>query len=264
MNEIPVLISAGQFDTRKLRKGMLRTPERAVIRYEIELYYDDEGSCIINGVEYPIHRGQLLISRPGDRRSSNFPYKCQHLHFYTDNPVFHAVLNNMDVMTNVDDFETYSQQMQQIELYFYANDPFAKYAAISELIRFIQMLRQHYLYTRQKDMSPSDRSIITMALQYIEANYSDNLIVEDIAAICHVSSSYLYKLFARQLGVSPHDILMERRLTEAKRLLANEHISINSIAMLCGFSSASYFSDCFKRKTGFSPTVFRKEKRYQP
>jgi AraC-like DNA-binding protein len=59
------------------------------------------------------------------------------------------------------------------------------------------------------------------------------------------------------LPLAPVDDLILNRINEAKRLLCGTSPSIKEIAYLCGFSSLSYFSKLFKKRTGLSPREYR-------
>lgn len=60
-------------------------------------------------------------------------------------------------------------------------------------------------------------------------------------------------------GCSPISYLLDRRIGESKRLLENSNISIRQISQQMGFSSSSYFSQSFRRYTGFSPAEYRRQ-----
>lgn len=61
------------------------------------------------------------------------------------------------------------------------------------------------------------------------------------------------------MGCSPISYLIERRISESKRLLAATRIPVQQISGRLGFSSPSYFSQSFRRATGFSPAEFRRQ-----
>ena len=78
---------------------------------------------------------------------------------------------------------------------------------------------------------------------------------------------YLRKLFKKELGITPHQYLTDRRLQAAADylcVLGNEDVSISDIARQCGFREPLYFSRMFKKKYGVSPSYYaefrRKEK----
>ena len=110
----------------------------------------------------------------------------------------------------------------------------------------------------------SSEQILAKVQYVIDSRYHEDLTVETIARECHISTSYLHKLYTSALGTSPHAALLNRRIAEARALLVKTDLSMGEIAFRCGFHSHAYFNDCFKRKTGITPGVFRKNALYEP
>jgi AraC-like DNA-binding protein len=73
------------------------------------------------------------------------------------------------------------------------------------------------------------------------------------------SQAYLVRLFKKHLGVSPHEYILKRRLETAQLLLKHSNLSIKEIAERFIFSDQYYFSNFFKKRTGVSPSLFRKK-----
>jgi AraC family transcriptional regulator len=73
-----------------------------------------------------------------------------------------------------------------------------------------------------------------------------------------LSSWYFCRAFKQSTGLSPHQWMRERRLDQARKLLADEHLSLTSIAIDLGYASLSHFSATFKQATGISPTRYRR------
>jgi len=96
------------------------------------------------------------------------------------------------------------------------------------------------------------------ALQLIDQQYRNNINLEELARELSLTSSYLSKLFKREVGVNFKDYLLEKQMFEAKRLLMETNDKVYEIAQAVGFSDQHYFSDVFKRLTTFTPLEYRK------
>ncbi len=70
---------------------------------------------------------------------------------------------------------------------------------------------------------------------------------------------HLVHTFTKQIGVSPINYVINKRIQEAKNLLATTSYSIRDIASIVGFANSSYFSQMFKRVAGTSPKSYRLE-----
>jgi len=97
--------------------------------------------------------------------------------------------------------------------------------------------------------------------QLIDEYYAKPITLEWLAAQAHVSKYHLSHSFQRQYAISPIQYLNKRRLREAEHLLAHTTHSLSEIGNMIGFSSASYFSQAFKRHTGLSPSEYRMTKK---
>ena len=99
-------------------------------------------------------------------------------------------------------------------------------------------------------------------LQYIRANYMNPISLDEIAEQVALACSTCCRVFKRQTGCTIFEYLLNVRLQEASRLLLSSDANITEISIRCGFSNSSYFAKEFRRKTGMSPSVYRKEKSY--
>ena len=96
------------------------------------------------------------------------------------------------------------------------------------------------------------------AIKYVKAHLRENPSLNETARQVNVSSSYLSKIFISHLHTPFSSFLLNEKIAYAQRLLLGSKMNMTEIAIEAGFSSSSYFSDCFKRATGLSPMQFRK------
>ena len=105
----------------------------------------------------------------------------------------------------------------------------------------------------------NENNILNPAIKYIEENFSDCLITNELlASKCSISEIYFRKLFKEQMGISPKQFLIDLRIANAKKLLSEGRHKSSHVAELCGFSDVFHFCRTFRKKTGLSPTEYMK------
>ena len=98
---------------------------------------------------------------------------------------------------------------------------------------------------------------VQKGIEYISANYSYNITVEDIADYVGLSRSHLFRSFENILGQSPKEYLTDFRMRQACYLLEHSSLSITAIANSIGFDNSLYFSKTFHKFKGMAPKEYR-------
>lgn len=108
-----------------------------------------------------------------------------------------------------------------------------------------------------REPSARERRRAMQAAAWIDAHSAD--VVDLDAAAAHIGSSrfHFLRLFARVVGVTPHQYLIRCRLRRAAQLLAEDTRPVTQVALDCGFGDLSNFVRTFGRATGQSPRAFR-------
>jgi AraC-like DNA-binding protein len=96
------------------------------------------------------------------------------------------------------------------------------------------------------------------ALEYIEANLSQDVSLADVADASGTSVSSLIRGFNTALGVSPHRWALNRRIALAQRLIYESATPLNEVAIACGFADQSHLTRVFVRNVGSTPAVWRR------
>ncbi len=98
------------------------------------------------------------------------------------------------------------------------------------------------------------------SIRFIHENYRQQITIDDVARNCTIDRTYLYKLFKKNLGISPQEYLLKYRVKKACELLRLSEDSMIDIAYTVGFQDYSAFSKQFKKYCLMSPKEYRREK----
>ena len=106
-------------------------------------------------------------------------------------------------------------------------------------------------------LTQRDEKFLTLLMDYTESTWSNtNLKVDDFSKPVGCSKSQLYRKIITLTGKSPNSFIKEYRLNEALILLNKNASNVSEIAFETGFSSPSYFSKCFQKRYGHSPSDY--------
>lgn len=100
-------------------------------------------------------------------------------------------------------------------------------------------------------------AIMGRALSLIEQDLEENQLTK-IADKLGMTDRHLRRLFQENIGASPVEVSISRRLHLARQLLSQTHLSVTDIAFASGFKSLRRFNDAFKKTYQQSPSIFRK------
>lgn len=142
-----------------------------------------------------------------------------------------------------------------------------KHKSVSTSDQFrLQALLCHFFSVLGEDVhidtavkESDDNQYIQEAIAFVRNHYFSGITVQDIAGHLCVSRSYLYKLFEENLQMSPKDFLTQFRISRSKEMLAGTEMSIESVAMSCGYHDALVYAKAFKKQIGLPPSVYRKQ-----
>lgn len=93
---------------------------------------------------------------------------------------------------------------------------------------------------------------------FFELHYMENMKLTDLAKAINVSPRQMSRILLREFGMNFGTKLTEMRLRHVKYQFAHTEKSIHQISIECGFPSYSYFSTCFRKNVGMTPSQYRK------
>ncbi len=96
--------------------------------------------------------------------------------------------------------------------------------------------------------------------EYVRNNLTEDLSVKALCRKFFVSKNNLYKCFKTCYGTTVNEYVISARITKARKLLAETKEPVFLICEEVGIGNYTYFCKCFKKKTGESPSEFRRKK----
>jgi AraC-like DNA-binding protein len=103
----------------------------------------------------------------------------------------------------------------------------------------------------------NDNKRVKLAMEYIHKNYTNNILLGDVAMAANISKSECCRSFKRILKMTPFEYLIEYRVSKAAELLLKNEDSISNIAFDVGFNGISYFGRVFKKYRNCTPSGYR-------
>lgn len=112
-----------------------------------------------------------------------------------------------------------------------------------------------------REESGNNQAALVMAhvRRYLEDNYMFDISLDSVGEILHISPAYLSAQFKKYQKMNFLDCLTELRINAAKELLSDPFRSSAEVASMVGYEDASYFARAFKKRTGVTPTQYRKQ-----
>jgi len=94
--------------------------------------------------------------------------------------------------------------------------------------------------------------------EFINANLAETLQLSDLAALSGLSPSHFGRAFKGSTGLPPHRWHLNRRIEQARAMLADAGASLADVACATGFADQSHFTRVFSRTVGTSPGAWRR------
>jgi len=106
----------------------------------------------------------------------------------------------------------------------------------------------------------ADHAAARLIREYIDANYTRNLSLAELASVARLSPFHLNRVFRAAVGLPPHRYLEQVRVRKARALLSGR-LALSRIAFDTGFVDQSHFTRHFKRHLGVTPGEYRRAMR---
>ncbi len=105
---------------------------------------------------------------------------------------------------------------------------------------------------------------VELAIEYIEEHLTDKIDLDSIANAVHYSKHHLHRMFTNTIGLTLHDYIQRRKLTEAAKLLLFSDKPILDIALVAGYESQQAFTSIFTAMYKQPPNKYRENEKFYP
>lgn len=233
-------------------------------RYILHLVLSGKGTYITPEGEFSLSRGDIFLIRPFTEieyyADSSEPWEYYWVNFIGDDAEY--LLKKTDFKPDCPVMRGCSEEIYSAMKNIVNNPASKRYENIEltgRLYILLSLLIKASSETIPYSKSEEDKKrILKAARAYIGTNYPLPISVDDISKAINISRSTLFRIFKSELNISPTDYLISYRITQAKRLLTETDLSVTAVARSVGYEDNLYFSRAFKKKSGVSPSEFKK------
>lgn len=246
--------------------------------FEINLVVRGEGEFACGTEKFFAQTGDILIVPPNQLHAA-YPIQKQELVYYA--LVFHPALlganagdrctaeclrplmnGTLKIKPHITPaVEGYSQLRACADNVFDCvaqGSPHAELLLKSELLRLFWLLEGDEALLSREQLKESGREDMRPAIEYLMEHFREEISVEDLARLSHLSKSYFMSCFKKAAGVSAMEYLAQLRIHAACEALSGGDERVSEIAYRCGYGNLSNFNRQFKRIAGCSPKEYRK------
>jgi two-component system response regulator YesN len=153
-------------------------------------------------------------------------------------------------------YDTFSYAQQALRLG--AVDYLLKPCRSTEILQKLESIAAPWLGEREEGPGPEGNIFVKAAMEYMMDHMSEDVNLGMVAEKVGVSTAYLSTLFTQKLGCGFIDYLNRLRIECAREYMHDGRLKVYEIAYKVGYHDEKYFSKVFKKVTGQSPSVYRR------
>lgn len=231
------------------------------LAYCDKVYFIRDGECEINigNTIYHAAKGDAFFIKRGIMHSYNLTqsgYLNKYwYHFtidYNGNPLFDEL--SLPYFHHFYDFEEADRIFGSIDATQKDISPLGHIHLTNSILNMVE-----YYYNNTSRISSSEKKTdLSNIVKYMFDNLDKNITTKELAAMVHLQENYFIKKFKKEYSMSPKQLINRRKYDIIEGLLVNTNTPIIDIMISTGFSDYGYFSNFFKRYSGYSPREYRK------
>lgn len=127
----------------------------------------------------------------------------------------------------------------------------------------IRIMQSQNLKSFNDDQKHANHHPLAYVIGYIKANLNEKISIDSLSSKACMSKATFYRLFKRELGISPNDYILSEKMNRAKELLSRPGNKVAAISYELGFTDSNYFIRAFKKAVGITPGAYQLQVAHQ-
>lgn len=225
------------------------------VRQDYYYLYVLEGKICME--ECTLFPGDVIVFEPGHmyqyKSEGEAAYLWAHYTGYEAYSLTKSTLHELNVKQHIGIREEIIDCFKNLFREFIINDEAATHLS-GCILKEILFFTSRYVNAGDKTRVP------LLAMKYIHHHFAENINIDQLAQIEHMSCTSLRNIFKRHTGISPNEYIIAQRISAACQLLSQTDQAVSEIAANVGYNDQYYFSRIFKKKVGIPPLQYRYSK----
>lgn len=234
---------------------------------EIEFLYLQEGSLevVIHNTSYRLQKGEALFIPPNLLHTA---------HALSESGTFYAIVFSEELFTHNEQPLSIHNKLPlvlpirpdvdwQQDILFYLERLFSNHKDFTQrdsyITSHITILKEYLLKHHLTTIKPvlKEKEYLQKIIEFIHANYDEDISLDRLTKIAHMSKEHLCRTFKQATGYTPFAYLKYYRILKSCHYLKNTDKKVSEICALCGFNNISYFNREFLQTMQTTPLRYR-------
>lgn len=252
--------------------------------WEISYVYEGSGTHYTEDLQSSsITKGQFIVINPGPSHcivspQKEFGNRVKTCNLLIKKELMHKVLAQLSSLDNINDLAFFHLLESSSPLIYKMTDfNNSIWLTISSILAEYKVPSVHFDYIIESNLRclilqfcnvyehsinanpnmQNQNNFVDEIESYIESNYENDLSLELLSQIAHVSKEHLSRSFKKKTGITISSYINNVRIDNAKHMLTYSTLSIGEIALACGFTGNNNFEKVFKKKTGCTAREYK-------
>ena len=241
--------------------------------FQIALFTAGGGEHLIDFEQFPVVPNEGYALGPGQVHSWNFEPEtegfvlnfnesfftaiCHNSNFVREFPLFNSLSDSPAKVLEAECCGDVHNLLEKMLKEFRSDSDFKQEMLRGMLLQLLVMLSRQLPLQPQPGVTSHQLSVLRNFEQLIEQNFLEKRLPRDYASLLFITPNHLNAIVNAVAGKPAGELIRDRVVLEAKRLLVNSDHNISEVAARLNFEDNAYFTRFFKKYTGMAPEAFR-------